>query len=123
MTALRLAMREITACVSHMLIAWTTVPTKALATQLAASAVKAGLAVCVQVEGPIESHYRWEGIQEKTEEYRLMFKVLPSQGGPLETWVHSHHPYQTPEWVVIKAEHVAEKYLSWAQAKPNNLPL
>ncbi len=106
-----------------MLIAWTTVPTKAIANQLASEIVQARLAVCVQVEGPIESHYIWEGTQEKTEEYRLTFKALPSQIIPLETRVHAHHPYQTPEWVVVKAEHVAEKYLSWARTTPNNLTL
>lgn len=111
------------ACVTGMLIAWTTVPTKTIADELAASAVQAGLAVCVQVEGPIESHYVWEGVQEKTAEYRLMFKALASQGVALETWIHGHHPYVTPEWMVIKADHVAEKYLSWARARPNNLPL
>ena len=99
-----------------MLIAWTTVPTKDIADDLAAAAVHARLAACVQVEGPITSHYLWEGAQDKTEEYRLMFKVLPEQITLLETWIHARHPYQVPEWVVVKAEHVAEKYLSWAHA-------
>ncbi|HEY9247564.1 MAG TPA: divalent-cation tolerance protein CutA [Rariglobus sp.] len=98
-----------------MLIAWTTVPTKVIADKLAASAVHARLAACVQVEGPIVSHYIWEGAEEKSEEYRLTFKVLPSHLATLETWIHARHPYQTPEWVVVKAEHVAEKYLSWAR--------
>ena len=52
-----------------MLIAWTTVPTKVIADKLAASAVHAHLAVCVQVEGPVVSHYIWEGVEEKSEEY------------------------------------------------------
>ncbi|MDF3059855.1 MAG: ion tolerance protein CutA [Rariglobus sp.] len=106
-----------------MLIAWTTVPTKVIADKLAASATTARLAACVQVEGPIQSHYIWEGAQEKSEEYRLTFKFLPSQRTALETWVHARHPYQTPEWIVIKAEHVAEKYLSWARASSSNLTL
>jgi periplasmic divalent cation tolerance protein len=103
-----------------MLIAWTTVPTKVIADTLATSAVHAGHAVCVQVEGPVTSHYIWEGTQEKTEEYRLTFKVLPGQLTALETWIHARHPYQIPEWVVVKADHVAEKYLSWARAVRSN---
>jgi periplasmic divalent cation tolerance protein len=106
-----------------MLIAWTTVPTKAIADQLAASVIDARLAACVQVEGPITSFYVWEGAQEKTEEYRLTFKVLPSQSTALTTWIHTHHPYQVPEWILVKAEHVSEKYLSWAQANSSNLTL
>lgn len=103
-----------------MFIAWTTVPTKALADTLAASTVQAGHAVCVQVEGPVTSHYRWEGSQEKSEEYRLTFKVLPDQLPALESAVHAAHPYQVPEWIVVKADHVAEKYLSWARAVRSN---
>lgn len=103
-----------------MLIAWTTVPTKVIADTLAASAVHAYLAACVQVDGPIVSHYIWEGVQEKTEEYRLTFKLLPVHLAALETWIHARHPYQVPEWVVVKAEHVAEKYLSWARSGPNS---
>ena len=44
-----------------MLIAWTTVGTSAEAERLASDVVAAGLAACVQVEGPIVSHFRWEG--------------------------------------------------------------
>jgi periplasmic divalent cation tolerance protein len=98
-----------------MLIAWTTVPTKVIADKLAQSAVAARVTACVQVEGPIISHYIWKGVAEKTEEYRLTFKALSSQMSVLETWIHARHPYQTPEWIVVKAEHVAEKYLSWAR--------
>lgn len=103
-----------------MLIAWTTVPTKVIADKLASAAVNARLAACVQIDGPVVSHYFWEGIQEKTEEYRLTFKVLPHQITALETWIHARHPYGVPEWVVVKAEHVAEKYLSWARANPSS---
>jgi periplasmic divalent cation tolerance protein len=103
-----------------MLIAWTTVPTKVIADKLAASAVHAHLAACVQVEGPVVSHYIWEGVQEKSEEYRLTFKVLPDKIAALETWIHARHPYQVPEWIVVKADHVAEKYLSWARAVRSN---
>lgn len=105
-----------------MFIAWTTVPTLAVAEELAADSVRAGLSVCVQIDGPIQSHYVWKGVAEKTTEYRLTFKLLAAQLQPLESWLHTKHPYETPEWIVIKAEHVGEKYLSWAQPTPNNLP-
>jgi len=106
-----------------MLIAWTTVSDKTIADELAAGAVAAHLAACVQVEGPITSHYFWEGRQEKAEEYRLTFKTLPSQIEVLKIWVHERHPYKLPEWVVVKAELVSEKYLSWARASSTYLPL
>jgi periplasmic divalent cation tolerance protein len=106
-----------------MLIAWTTVFTRADADRLAVSAVAQRLAVCVQVEGPITSHYRWEGKVEKSEEHRLCFKVLEDRAKDLEKLVLGSHPYETPEWVVVRAEHVGEKYLSWATANSTNPPL
>ncbi len=106
-----------------MLIAWTTVPTRVVADELASGAITAHLAACVQVEGPIVSHFFWAGAQERAEEYRLTFKAMPSQIETLKTWVHDRHPYELPEWIVVKAEHVSEKYLSWAQASSTYLPL
>ncbi len=102
-----------------MLIAWTTVADHDDADLLAAEAIARGLAVCVQVHGAVTSHYRWQGAQEQVTEYRLMFKFLPGQQPALEAWLHASHPYETPEWVVVRAEHVGEKYLSWAVANAN----
>lgn len=106
-----------------MLIAWTTVSTAEQAQQLAAEAVRRHLAVCVQVEGPITSHYRWDGKICCEPEFRLCFKFLEAQLGPLEAHVRTHHPYATPEWLVVRAEHVGEKYLSWAVAVSTPSPL
>jgi periplasmic divalent cation tolerance protein len=106
-----------------MLIAWTTVPNLLAANELAAAIIKARLAACVQVEGPITSHYVWEGVEEKAEEYRLTIKTLPAQAEALQLWIHERHPYQIPEWVVVQAEHVSEKYLSWARSIRSKLAL
>jgi len=99
-----------------MLIAWTTVATAADAARLAHGAVEAGLAACVQVDGPVTSTYRWEGRVETASEHRLMFKLLPEHAAALEAWVRVRHPYATPEWVVVPSGHVSEKYLSWARS-------
>jgi periplasmic divalent cation tolerance protein len=98
-----------------MLIAWTTVATPEDASRIAQGAVEARLAACVQVDGPVTSCYRWEDGIESALEYRLTFKLLPEQAAALEAWIHAHHPYKTPEWVVVRAEHLSEKYLSWAR--------
>lgn len=75
-----------------------------------------GLTACVQIDGPIVSHYPWQGRTERAEEFRLCFKFCPCQLAALETQVLAGHPYATPEWLVVRAEHVGEKYLSWAEA-------
>jgi periplasmic divalent cation tolerance protein len=106
-----------------MLIGWTTVETREQAESLAAGLVADRLAACVQIEGPIRSHYRWQGQPEVSEEFRLMVKFALHRQLELEAWLSARHPYQTPEWVVVRAEHVAEKYLSWVQANCTSVPL
>jgi periplasmic divalent cation tolerance protein len=99
-----------------MFLCWTTVATRADADQLASTVIAANLAACVQIDGPVTSHYRWEGRAERADEFRLCFKALPAQLAALTAHVLAHHPYDIPEWIVVHATHVAEKYLSWAEA-------
>lgn len=106
-----------------MFIAWSTVATRADADRLAADVVRQQLAVCVQVDGPIFSHYVWQGQLERSEEFRLTFKCLPGRLAALAAHVLAHHPYETPEWLVVRAEQVGEKYLSWANANSSSPPL
>ncbi len=106
-----------------MLIAWTTVASRDDADKLANSTIQAGLAVCVQIEGPLTSVYRWEGRVEQSKEFRLMFKLLSPQISALEAHVLERHPYDTPEWIVVPVSQIGEKYLSWAQGDSTSSPL
>jgi len=106
-----------------MFIAWTAVAQRADADRLAADVIARNLAACVQIDGPIVSHYRWQGNVERSEEFRVCFKCLPQQLEALEQHVLAAHPYDTPEWLVVRAERVGEKYLSWAGANSSTPPL
>lgn len=106
-----------------MFIAWTTVATRTDADRIAADVIAKNLAVCAQIEGPITSHYRWKGRDARDQEFRLCFKALSSHVTALEKHVTETHPYETPEWIVVRAEHVGEKYLSWAGANSTTPPL
>ncbi len=99
-----------------MFLAWTTVTHHGDAERLASSVIAHNLAACVQIEGPIVSHYRWQGQAERSEEFRLLFKLLPAQADNLEKYVMANHPYETPEWILVPVQRVGEKYLSWATA-------
>ena len=103
-----------------LMLAWTTVPTRAEADRLADAAIDAGLAVCVQIEGPITSIYRWDSKIEHSQEFRLVFKCLTGHAYALESQILALHPYSTPEWIVVEAAYVSEKYLSWAQINPQH---
>lgn len=106
-----------------MLVAWTTVEKRADADRLATQAVALNLAICVQIDGPITSHYRWQGRDQQAQEFRLTFKVLENHAAALEEFVHAQHPYETPEWLVVAAHRVGEKYLSWATTNSSTPPL
>ena len=106
-----------------MYLAWTTTGTRDDADRLAEDVIQNQLAVCAQVEGPIASHFRWQGKIERSEEFRVCFKCLPANLPALEKHVLSTHPYDTPEWIVVAAEHVGEKYLSWANTTSSTPPL
>ena len=106
-----------------MYIAWTAVANSTDAESLAAEIIERGLAVCVQIDGPITSRYRWNGQTERAEEHRLSMKCTVGQLDQLEREVLARHPYETPEWIVVRAERVGEKYLSWATPNSTTPPL
>jgi len=106
-----------------LLVGWTTVGNHEDAERLAQGLVESRLAVCVQIDGPITSQYVWQGRVEKAEEFRLMIKFIPARAAAVETWILHHHPYETPEWLIVQAEYVAEKYLSWARSNCTSAPL
>ena len=105
-----------------MLVAWTTTGSRGDADRLARGAVELRLAACTQIDGPITSHFHWQGRLEVAEEFRIWFKFLPANGSALSAWVHAHHPYATPQWIEVSAESVGEKYLSWAMANSTSGP-
>jgi periplasmic divalent cation tolerance protein len=106
-----------------MLIAWTTVAARSDAERMAAEIIGLRLAACVQIEGPVTSLYRWDGQVQQAEEFRLCLKFTPEQATALSAWVQEHHPYDTPEWIVVRAADVGEKYLSWVRSTSSNPPL
>ena len=105
-----------------MVVAWTTTAERAEAERLARSAVELRLAVCAQIDGPISSYFHWQGRLEQAQEYRIWFKCLPANAPALSNWVHTHHPYEIPQWIEVSAESVGEKYLSWAIANSTSAP-
>jgi periplasmic divalent cation tolerance protein len=94
-------------------VALTTLPARAEADRLAAEAVAAGLAACAQVEGPLRSHYVWEGRTECEEEYRVTFKYPATKGAALEAWVLARHPYAVPQWLAFSVDHASPAYRAW----------
>ncbi len=97
-----------------MCIGWTTFQKHEEAEKCATELVSLGLAFCVQVENPVESHYMWKEKAESTREYPVRIKYIEKQGSAIQGWLKKNHPYETPQWIAIKACDLLEEYYQWA---------
>ncbi|MET8156186.1 divalent-cation tolerance protein CutA [Sphaerisporangium sp. NPDC005289] len=86
---------------------------RAKAAELAASAVRARLAACVQIVGPVTSVFRWKGEVETAEEYLLLIKTTRERSGELSEHIRRAHPYETPEIILLPVEGGLPAYLRW----------
>ena len=104
---------------AKLFVCWTTVETESDARSIANALIDENIAACVQIDGPIQSIYNWEGKRCSSTEYRLWIKVFEYR---LETaWkrVQSLHSYDTPQWIEVEVAKVDEKYLNWVEEASN----
>ena len=83
--------------------------------------IEAGLAACVQVEGPIRSIYRWQGNLETAEEFRLVAKTTPACQAACQTAIEADHPYDLPEIVSLPAS-ASRAYARWVAEQTEQQP-
>ena len=99
-----------------LLVGWTTFSSADSAQAFARQLIREKAAACVQLDPPIRSFYEWKGEVEEDEEFRLWIKGTPVQFAKLEDFFNKHHPYDSPQWVVVGADFIEEKYLQWARS-------
>jgi periplasmic divalent cation tolerance protein len=91
----------------------TTTATQEEAQQIAAALVNERLAACVQIDGPIESVYRWQGEVETAREWRVRAKTSHSFHEKVVATIGRHHSYECPELVATQIVGGSEAYLGW----------
>jgi periplasmic divalent cation tolerance protein len=99
-----------------------TAPNTKTARLLARSVVESGLAACVNIVPRVESHYRWQGRLEQSQESLLLIKTTRRRVRELEARVLSEHPYDTPEFVVMPLAAGNGRYLDWLEASVAAVP-
>lgn len=72
------------------------------------------VAACVQVEGPLRSTYRWQGVVENSEEWRCVCKTTPAREAACLRAITAGHEYQLPEAVVTRCRGTPE-YAAWVR--------
>lgn len=83
------------------------------AERISAALIDQGLAACVQVVGPISSHYRWRGKVEQEQEWLCLVKTEASRYDKLEAVIRELHSYEEPEIVATPIVAGSAGYLAW----------
>jgi periplasmic divalent cation tolerance protein len=91
----------------------TTVEKRSDAEKMAEHLLERRLAACVQIMGPISSHYRWKGKIEKAEEWLCFIKSKKSIYHKIEKAIIKLHPYEIPEIIALPIITGSKKYLKW----------
>lgn len=98
---------------SGAVIVLTTMGADADAAALARTLVEERLAACVNVLPPMTSIYRWKGQIEQDREQQLFIKTTAGRLAALETRLRQLHPYDVPEFLVIRVTGGSNDYLAW----------
>lgn len=90
-----------------------TCPDEATAARLAHGMIENAHAACVNILPNVRSIYRWQDKIQDEQEVLMVIKTTSTHFFVIEHWLEEHHPYEVPELVALKAEHVADAYLQW----------
>jgi len=80
---------------------------------LADAVLESRLGACVQISGPIDSRYWWNGRIEKATEWLLTIKTRRDLYKRLELLLLEQHPYDQPEIIGTAVAEVTAGYLKW----------
>jgi len=94
----------------------TTTDTEANARLIASDVLDNHLAACVQISGPIESRYWWEGKIETAQEWRLTIKTRTTLFDDLSDAIRAVHPYSVPQILALPIVAGNRDYLGWLDA-------
>jgi len=95
----------------------TTVATEDQAEAIAGLLVEKRLAACVQVIGPLTSHYRWQGKIETATEYLCLAKSRAALYLEIEAAIKAIHPYEVAEIIATPIIAGSKEYLAWLAAE------
>ena len=90
-----------------------TTPDLKTARSLARAALQKRLVACANLIPKIESHYRWKGKIDRGSEVLMILKATDAKLGALEKFIVAKHPYDTPEFIVLRISRGNKKYLEW----------
>ena len=94
-------------------LALTTVGKGDDARRIADELIERRLAACVNIIDSILSIYRWEGRRTEDSEQLLIIKTVEERVDALRNHLMTIHPYQVPEFMVLRIDQIAPAYAKW----------
>jgi periplasmic divalent cation tolerance protein len=91
----------------------TTTAEKESADKIGMKLLERRLAACVQISGPVESSYWWNGRIETAREYMCTIKTLRDRFAAVEKTILELHPYDQPEILATAVVEVTAEYRAW----------
>ena len=99
---------------TNVVVVLTTMPDDPAGTdELARTLVDERLAACVNVHAPMVSTYRWKGAIERDAERQIVIKTTVECVDALHARLRQLHPYELPEFLVLRVEGGSDAYLRW----------
>jgi periplasmic divalent cation tolerance protein len=96
-------------------VALTTWPVDRDPAPFARALVEERLAACVNVLPEMTSTYRWQGATEEAAERQVILKTTSARVEALRSRVAALHPYDVPEFLVLRVVGGSEGYLGWVR--------
>ena len=91
----------------------TTSDTKVTLESITARLLAERLAACVQISGPVESWYSWQGETECSREWQCVIKTMACHFEAVEQVISSLHHYEVPQIVSFEITRISASYLQW----------
>lgn len=93
----------------------TTIYDKKKAEKIATHLLKKKLTGCVQILGPVESKYWWEGKIVKDKEWLILIKTSANLYKKVEKEIKANHAYSVPEILATPIINGSKDYLKWLE--------
>ena len=95
----------------------TTVENKSDAEKIARHLVEEKIAACVQILGPLQSYFQWQGKLDRADEYLCLIKSRNDLFHEIEAAIKILHPYEVPEIIAMPIIMGGADYLNWLAAE------
>ena len=93
----------------------TTSDEKSTLEAIAKHLIERQLAGCVQISGPVNSWYRWEGSIENSTEWQCLIKTDARHIDAIKQSILKLHNYEQPQIVAFEISDGSSGYLNWIQ--------